>query len=110
MYKKTFLAISALLFSPVLCAGELVKIPTEWRVDNLPDGNIKVYYSGSACTNGQLDIESSADANFKNRFISIVMASKMAQKKIQVLYYYNDTADTCNITKVVIPRDSEPLT
>lgn len=109
MFKKIFVSISTYLLAANVSAGELVKIPTEWRVDNKSDGTIEAFYTGSNCANGSLVMDNSVSEDFKNRFVSIVLAAKATSSKIQVFYYRHDATDVCNITNVVIPRASEPL-
>lgn len=79
-----------------LQAEYLYAVPTAWRLENYIGGIVAVYYSNSSCANGALIFTSSATADDKNRFWSLVMTAKVANKPIGI--NYSVVGEQCQIS------------
>lgn len=71
-------------------------VPTAWRLENYVGATgIAAWYTGSPCATGNLSFNSSATADDKNRFWSLVMTAKVSGKPIGVAYV--NVSGSCQI-------------
>ncbi len=71
-------------------------VPTTWLLQNYVPGNVVVWYTGSACTSGQLTLPTSATAADHARLYATVMSAKASNSKIFV--YYENSVAGCPIS------------
>lgn len=77
-------------------AESLDAVPTAWRLENYVGATgVAAWFTGSTCTNGGLGFNSSATADDKNRFWSLVMTAKVSGKPIGVIY--TNISGSCQI-------------
>lgn len=97
---KLVKAMSVLLFfagSTRAFADTLIEaVPTGWRLQNYIGGTVTVYYTGTSCVSGSIQLPASATADEKNRFYSLVLAAKVAGKTVGI--FYETTSGNCQIT------------
>lgn len=106
MKHKIFVLILALMSASTSAAEVPISaIPTKWHLQNYISNNVVVWFSGSSCNSGQLTFNASADINDKNRFWSMVMAAKIASKKITVYYDNSASPNQCIITSFILDRE-----
>ncbi|MEJ2043236.1 MAG: hypothetical protein P8X74_01080 [Reinekea sp.] len=79
--------------------------PTAWRLQNYTGDNVVAWYTGSACTNGQLTFGSNASRDDKNRFWSVMMAAKVAGKPVVVFYDDSAAPARCIITSFLLKEE-----
>lgn len=90
--KYLFASILFVWFSQCTAAVQVLTAkPNGWKLENYLGGTIVVYFSGSQCPSGLLTFPSTATADDKNRFFSLMLAAKTARSDIFVLY--NDDAN-----------------
>lgn len=98
---KFFQAIVALGFTTTIPlsavrADIIEAVPTAWRLENYVGATgVAAWYTGSPCTTGALSFNSSATADDKNRFWSLVMTAKVSGKPIGVAY--TNVSGSCQI-------------
>lgn len=92
-----YIFISLQIFSSqVFSASVVVKeIPNGWRLQNNVGGNVVAIWTGSSCEGGKLSFDATATTEDKNRFWSLVMAAKIGNKRIGVVY--DDSTPECFI-------------
>ena len=88
----------ALLLLPLLCSGlgavpaqaqsiELGGVPTAWRLQDYNNGQVTLFFTGSSCPSGRLDLLASASNESKNRLWATVMTGKIARQPVGVHYH-----------------------
>jgi hypothetical protein len=75
--------------------------PASWRLQNYVGGLVSIYYSGSTCTNGLLNLPASSSADERNRLWSLVMTAKATGSTVGI--FYETTSGNCNITSFYYP-------
>jgi len=84
------------LFLALLCVGcfsqaqadvvQLSAVPTNWRLENYPGDGVHLFFTPSPCTSGYMSLPSTMTSADRNRFWALVLAAKLSQKPIFVLY------------------------
>jgi len=100
MYKKIKLFVASLLLVfPFSGQSQgliyLSAVPTAWRLQNYIPNAVVLYYTGSNCAQGILELSPSAVDADKNRLYATIMAAKASQLSVYV--YYTQTATQCVI-------------
>jgi hypothetical protein len=75
-------------------------VPTAWRIENYTNGSanpVNLWYTGSSCTNGGLQLPSTATVQDANRLFSLLMAAKLASHTMFVYYDNTSSPAACNI-------------
>lgn len=94
--------VSVILFfvcaQPVLADTLIEAEPINWRLQNYVSSptSIQVGFAGTSCINGTLNFATTATADDKNRFWSLILTAKNTGKTIGV--YYETVSGNCNIT------------
>ena len=73
----------------------LSAVPTAWRLQNYIPNNIVLYYTGSNCGQGILELAPNATDADKNRLYATIAAAKASQLSVYV--YYTQTGTQCLI-------------
>lgn len=97
--KRIVLALVLLLAAPLATAAPVFfsEVPTNWRLENYPGGSdVGAWFTPSSCGFGRISFPNTAKESDKNRFWALVMAAKLTQKSIFVIYD-NATAPNCTI-------------
>lgn len=83
-----FALVVACMNSQVAGATErsLSAVPTAWRLQDYMNGEIIIWYSGSACPVGRLTLSANAPGEVKSRFWSLIMSAKMNRSKVGIFY------------------------
>jgi hypothetical protein len=89
-----FLAYSAQVY--------LVGIPTAWRLQDYVPGTVIVYFSGSSCAAGAIQLPASATVADVNRLYATVNAAKNLGTKVFV--YYDNADPNCSISSFGVPE------
>lgn len=96
-------AAASFLNTPAFADTDMQAVPTNWRLSNyIGAAGVVVWYTGSSCTNGVLNFPSSATADDKNRFFSLILSAKISLKIVGV--YYETVTGTCQITSFYIQQ------
>ena len=105
--KKSILFLALALVGTNLYAANvpLSTIPTSWRLQNYIGDGVVSWFTGSACTNGQLSFGSNASMDDKNRYWSVIMAAKVAGKPVVVYYEDSSAPNTCIITSFLLKEE-----
>lgn len=93
---RAFVALASVVSTPVFADTMIEAVPTAWRLQDYMNGALTTWYTGSSCASGQLILDVNAPADSKNRYWSLVMSAKMANKPIGV--YYTVVNGGCYIT------------
>lgn len=70
--------------------------PSAWRIENYP-GTVVVWFTSSACTNGQISFGPSSTQADMNRFWATVMIAKATGKKMFIYYENANAPASCPI-------------
>lgn len=80
-------------------------IPSGWRLENYPSNTVAngvtLWYTGSACVNGHLQLPPNASSDDANRLWSTIISAKLSNRPVGVLYSKN--GDTCTILSFYLP-------
>jgi len=92
------LGVSLLFCCASHAADTLIEtVPTAWRLQNYLGGSVVyAFFTPSNCTNGMITLPGTATVASKNRFWSLVLAGKLSQKKVFVVY--NNSDPNCTIS------------
>lgn len=105
--KVVFAILTCCLFFLVSSAHAenvvLEEIPSNWRLENYVGGNIVVWWSSSSCQNGMMVLNGATEGE-ENRFWSLVMAAKVASKKMGVVY--DNATTSCTIHSFFLDKDT----
>ena len=83
---RTTLLIFAMISFPAYGAiVEVDIVPTSWKLENYVGSVVVAWYTGSPCTNGLISFASVTESE-KNRFWSVVLASKVSGRSMFVRY------------------------
>ncbi|MGR4867066.1 hypothetical protein [Caulobacter sp. LARHSG274] len=84
--RLAFVAIcAAAAFATPAFAGSIEEFPTGWRLQNYNGAYVVVFFTGASdCTMGSIRMTGTADD--VNRFWSTVLAAKLANRKLGVIY------------------------
>ncbi len=85
----TLIACSA----PALSQGLIEAIPNGWRIQRYVGGAISVFYTGSSCPQGGMNLAASSDE--MNQFWSLLLTARSTQTKVGI--YYDNSNNSCNI-------------
>ncbi|MET0357344.1 MAG: hypothetical protein ABW044_11225 [Cellvibrio sp.] len=61
-------------------------VPKDWKLENYIGGTVALWYTGSSCSNGSLQLPASATKEDKDRLWSLILAAKLANKKVSIRY------------------------
>jgi hypothetical protein len=96
-------AATSFLNTAAFADTEIQAVPTNWRLQNYIGGSgVVAWFTGSTCTNGALNFPSSATADDKNRFFSLILSAKISSKTVGV--YYETVSGNCQITSFFIQQ------
>lgn len=79
--------------------------PSSWRLQNYIPGGVAVYYTGSPCTSGSLELNSTSQTDDKNRFYATVMAAKLSNRSMYVYYDSTNAPYHCIINSFGIDQN-----
>ncbi len=93
---------SGLIFPQAVLADASVEaVPTSWRLENYNQQmDVVVWFSGSTCGNGKLTFPSTATADQRNRFYSLILTAKTIGRKVGV--FYETSTGQCQIVSFYI--------
>ena len=96
MFRYLLIAVVMILPCTNLMAKSVAVegIPDKWRLENYVGNGVAVWFSGSTCQNGLLVFGASATVDDKNRFFSLLMAAKISDQVIGVIY---EDSSNCEI-------------
>lgn len=103
--KKFSFVLALLALSGVSSAATtaLIGVPSGWRIENYVGGNVTVWFSGSACPNGQLTLPSTATAVDHSRLFATVLAGKNTGTRVFI--YYDNAVAGCPIISFGAPEN-----
>jgi len=94
-FKKLIgMAALALCANTSAMAGGFEGVPTDWKLESYGTNGVVVWFAGTPCSNGQLNLPPTATVTDHNRFYATVMAAKLASAK---MFVYYDDAKNCAI-------------
>jgi hypothetical protein len=84
-------------FAPNVFADTQIQVvPTAWRLQSY-GGNTVLFFTGSPCTYGRLDVPTTWSVDQSKLLLATVMAAK-ASRIPMFVYYVTDTSGNCTIT------------
>jgi len=94
--KVVALALLAALCGVAHSATAVVNaVPTNWKIESyVAGGSVVLWFTGSPCASGKLELPSGASATDHNRLFTSVLTAKTAGKTMVI--FYEDT--TCVIS------------
>jgi hypothetical protein len=73
---------------------EINQVPTGWKLENYPGNGVVLWHAAPECSNGKLALPTSATADDRQRFWSLVLSAIVANHKLFVRY----ESTTCKMT------------
>jgi len=101
---KKFAIMGLLLLSTVAANAEILQLtenPQGWKLENYIGGTVVAWYTGAQCPNGKVDFPDNATNMDRDRFWSLVLTAKVANKDVFVRY---DNA-SCKIASFGLPQE-----
>jgi hypothetical protein len=81
-------------------SANIESIPTGWRLENYPGNTgangVTLWFTGSPCVNGQLQLPANASSDDANRLWSTIISAKMANRAVGI--NYSKSGNSCTIT------------
>jgi len=72
-------------------------VPTTWRITDYPATNaVEAFFTGSNCANGRVTLPATATVADKNRFFALILAAKISQKTVFIVY--DNSNPNCRIS------------
>ncbi len=97
MRKSFYLGVAALL----ACAGShaasvsLLSNASGWRLENYTPGGVVLWYTGSQCTNGRLELPAGSTAADQKRLWATITTAKTTGRKMFVFYDNSNAPNAC---------------
>ena len=106
MYRKIVFVALCFVFSHAYATDMSIDtVPTSWRLQNYSGDKVVAFFTGSACESGRLDFRSDATLGDKNRFWSVVLTAKVANKPVVVYYDASGAPSQCLISSFLLKEE-----
>ena len=106
MYRKIVFVVLSFMFSHAFAYNASINmVPTSWRLQNYSGDGVVAFFTGSACESGRLDFRSDATLDDKNRFWSVILTAKMANKSVVVHYDASGAPSQCLISSFLLKEE-----
>ena len=73
-------------------------VPTPWRLQSYVPDTVNLYFTPSTCTYGSLSFPSSSTPADRNRFWSLILAAKLANRSVYIYYDDSNSPGACYIS------------
>jgi hypothetical protein len=83
---EKLLILGAFVLSATSQAAELNGVPTSWKIENYIPSNVALWFTGSLCANGALQIPATATEDDKSRLYATIMNAKIAGLPVYISY------------------------
>jgi hypothetical protein len=83
---KKLLIVGLLVLSASSQAAELSGVPTSWKIENYIPSNVTLWFTGSSCGNGVLNMPVTATEDDKSRLFAAIMNAKVAGLPVYITY------------------------
>lgn len=92
---RSLIAGMAIMGAAGAAADEIVAVPTNWRIQDYGGGAVDLWFTGSSCTNGHLQLAPSVPEGTKDRLWSALLTAKVSDRPIGIFYHF--TGSDCII-------------